>query len=160
MDGVLEVGRVVKAHGVEGDVVVELVTNRHERLAPGGTLDVEGGRRLAVAGARPVPGGRHGSRFIVSFAGVGSRNAAEALRGARLYAAAMEDTGSWWVHELVGARLLAASGAEVGTVVAVEANPASDLLVLDGGALVPLRFVTEKGDGWLKAELPSGLLEL
>ena len=36
-------------------------------------------------------------------------------------------------------------GHELGTVTAVEANPASDLLVLDGGGLIPLRFVVEGG---------------
>jgi 16S rRNA processing protein RimM len=52
------------------------------------------------------------------------------------------------------------TGSQVGTVVAVEANPASDLLVLDGGALVPMCFVTEKQAVRLTVDLPPGLLEL
>ena len=43
---------------------------------------------------------------------------------------------------------------------AVQANPASDLLVLDGGQLVPLRFVVEHGPGRVVIDPPAGLLEL
>jgi hypothetical protein len=42
----------------------------------------------------------------------------------------------------------------------VEANPASDLLVLSGGALVPLCFVVDRQAGRLTVEVPPGLLEL
>ena len=51
-------------------------------------------------------------------------------------------------------------GAPVGTVTAVEANPAHDLLVLDGGALVPMVFVVEQRDGVLVIDPPDGLLDL
>ena len=49
------------------------------------------------------------------------------------------------------------SGVELGTVEAVEANPASDLLVLDGERLVPLTFVVEHEPGVLIADPPDGL---
>jgi 16S rRNA processing protein RimM len=42
---------------------------------------------------------------------------------------------------------------------AVEANPASDLLVLDGERLLPLTFVVEHGDGVIVADPPDGLWE-
>ncbi len=49
----------------------------------------------------------------------------------------------------------------LGTVESVEANPASDLLVLDGGALIPLRFVVEHEPGVrVTVEVPDGLLDL
>jgi ribosomal 30S subunit maturation factor RimM len=50
-------------------------------------------------------------------------------------------------------------GAVLGTVTAVEANPASDLLVLDGGGLVPLRFLVDEEPGRLTVEVPPGLLD-
>ena len=55
--------------------------------------------------------------------------------------------GELWVHELVGAAVVDRAGRELGTVAAVEANPAHDLLVLDGGGLVPMVFVVDQRDG-------------
>jgi 16S rRNA processing protein RimM len=69
------------------------------------------------------------------------------------------------VHELVGALVRdigpSAQG-EVGRVAAVEANPASDLLVLESGALIPTRFVVrlDAAAHVVEVELPEGLLEL
>ena len=52
-------------------------------------------------------------------------------------------------------------GSAVGTVESVQANPGSDLLVLDGGALVPVVFVVERrDDGAVVVDLPEGLLDL
>jgi ribosomal 30S subunit maturation factor RimM len=69
------------------------------------------------------------------------------------------------VHELIGASVRdAASGAELGRISAVEANPASELLVLESGMLIPARFVlrVEAADEArvVVVELPDGLLEL
>ena len=53
------------------------------------------------------------------------------------------------------------TGTELGTVTGVEANPASDLLVLDGGGLIPLRFVTGSEPGVrVTVDIPDGLLDL
>jgi 16S rRNA processing protein RimM len=65
-----------------------------------------------------------------------------------------------WVHELIGCEVFDITGASHGTVVSVQANPASDLLVLDSGALVPLRFVTGAEAGRLTVDVPAGLFEL
>jgi 16S rRNA processing protein RimM len=70
------------------------------------------------------------------------------------------DDGEYWVHELVGARVVSADGRALGTVTAVEANPAHDQLVLDGGALVPMVFVTEHRDGHVVVDVPEGLFDL
>jgi 16S rRNA processing protein RimM len=48
----------------------------------------------------------------------------------------------------------------MGRVTAVEANPAHDLLVLDGGALVPMVFVVEQRDGVVVIDPPDGLFDL
>jgi ribosomal 30S subunit maturation factor RimM len=52
------------------------------------------------------------------------------------------------------------AGADLGTVVAVEANPAHDILVTDEGVLIPIVFVVERGDGRVVVDLPEGLLQL
>lgn len=159
----LEVGRVLRPHGVKGEVVVELVTNRPERVAPGSVLFAgQEGDRLEVGRARRLPGeGRPGrQRWLVSFAGSATREAAERLRGEVLVAPAIEDPSAMWVHDLIGASVETVDGQPLGVVEAVEANPASDLLVLGGGQLIPLRFVVERGSHRLTVNLPTGLLEL
>ena len=74
----------------------------------------------------------------------------------------LDDPDTLWVHDLIGAVVDDTGGTRLGTVVSVEANPASDLLVLDGGALIPLRFVVggRCPGGVSTVELPDGLLDL
>ncbi len=97
----------------------------------------------------------------MQFDGIEGRTAAESLRGTELEAEPLDVPGKLWVHELVGATVRDAAGTELGRVAAVEANPASDLLVLEGGGLIPLRFVTESdiAAGTLMVDIPEGLLD-
>jgi 16S rRNA processing protein RimM len=151
---VLEVGRVVKPHGVRGEVAVEAITNRPEqRFAPGSVLSTDRGP-LEVVAARP-----HHGRWLLTFAGVDDRNAAESLRGLVLQAEPLEEEGALWVHELIGAEVVGVDGRSHGVVQAVEANPASDLLVLPGERLVPLVFVVDQQPGRVVIDPPAGLLE-
>lgn len=157
---------MVRAHGIRGEVIVEAVTNRPERFAPGAVL-FAGDRRLVVQAATPHGGpdalGRPSKgRWIVGFEGVEDRNQAEAMRGTVLTGQALGDLPAeeMWVHDLVGSEVVDRAGEVLGRVTAVEANPASDLLVLDGGALVPMVFVVEAGDGRVVVDPPPGLLEL
>ena len=154
----LDVGRVAKPHGLKGQVVVELWTNRTERMQPGASL-VAAGRILEIVSATPLPEVSGHERWLVTFAGLSRREDAEALRGAVLRAEALEVEGALWVHEMVGADLYDPSGTLVGRVEAVEANPASDLLVLTDGRVVPLTFVSRQADGRLTVDGPPGLLE-
>ncbi len=149
----LEVGHIAKPHGLKGEVIVDLSTDRLERLAPGTTLQTDLGA-LTVVRSQP-----HQHRWIVAFRDVDDREAAEALRGAVLRAEPIDDPGTLWVHDLIGAEVLDMMGRTLGTVGAVEANPASDLLVLEDGELIPLRFVVEHGPGRLVVDIPEGLIE-
>ena len=154
----LLVGRITKAHGLRGDVVVSLLSSEESRLAKGAVLGSARGD-LVVASARP-----HQDKWIVVFDGVNSREAAEALRGVELTGEPIDDPDALWVHDLVGARVREAGGTERGTVTAVLPNPADDLLELDGGALVPVTFVVGfEGDGddrRLVIDPPDGLFEV
>ena len=151
----LEVGRVKKAHGLRGEVIVSLITDRVERVAPG-TILVSGDRTLEVEASRP-----HQKHFIVSFVGVLSREQAEELQGLALHAEPLDDPEELWVHDLIGAPVQRVDGAAVGVVDAVQWNPASDLLVLDNGALVPVLFVVERrDDGVVVIDPPEGLFDL
>lgn len=151
----LVVGRITKAHGLRGEVVVDLLSTETERLAAGSVLDSARGP-LTVVAARP-----HQDRWLVQLDGVASREAAEALRGTELRAEPLDDPDALWVHELVGAEVVEADGTVRGRVVAVVANPADDLLELDGGALVPVGFVTGRDEaGRVVVDAPDGLFDL
>lgn len=115
-----------------------------------------------MVASSPAPGGAGSDRFIVRFAGCSDRAAADRLRGVELSAEALEEPGTLWVHELVGAVVRDGSGAEIGRVAAVEANPASDLLVLESGALIPVHFVTghDPAAQTVDVDIPEGLLDL
>lgn len=150
---VLVVGAIGRAHGLTGSVVVHLVTDQLERLAPGATFETDRGE-LTVEAARPL-----NANHVVSFSGIESREDAETYRGVELRAAPLERDDVLWVDELIGAEVQTSDGTSVGLVAAIEANPASDLLVLDTGALIPSRFVVGSlADGVITVEVPEGLL--
>jgi 16S rRNA processing protein RimM len=150
----LEVGRIVKPHGLRGEVIVALSTNREERVAPGSVL-VAGDRELRVERSAP-----HRGRFIVTFEGVSGIDAAEELRDVGLFAPPLDDPDVLWVHEMIGSQVEDGGGRLLGTVEAVQANPASDLLVLETGVLIPLRFVVscEPGER-ITVDVPDGLVD-
>ncbi|HET6967605.1 MAG TPA: ribosome maturation factor RimM, partial [Ornithinibacter sp.] len=150
-----EVGRVAKPHGLRGEVVVALSTNRPERVAKGTVLQTDDGP-LTITASRP-----HQHRWIVRFDGVDTREAAEALHGVVLRAEPLDDPDALWVHELVGSEVVELDGTARGRVAAVLANPADDLLELEGGALVPLGFMVERdAEGRIVVDVPDGLFDL
>lgn len=134
--GLLEVGRIGRAHGVRGDVFIDLTTDRVERVAVGARLWVRDQWREVQTSHRSS------TRWRVHLSGVEERTAAEALTGSVLFAEPIDDPNTLWVHQLIGARVVEASGVERGQCVAVIDNPAADLLELDSGALVPANFIT------------------
>jgi len=150
----LEVGRILKAHGLRGQVIVDLWSDRVERLDAGSRLDSVRGPLVVVSAAA------HQDRFLVTFEGVDTREQADRLHGVVLSAAPLVDEDVIWIDELFGAEVVDAAGVARGTVVEVEANPASDLMVLDTGALVPLTFVTEvEANRRVVVDAPEGLFE-
>lgn len=152
----LEVGRITKPHGVRGDVLVLLSTERTSRLDPGSVLQTDRGPLTVVSSSR------HQDRWIVQFEGFTDRAEVESWRGVALRAEPLDDQDEdvLWVHELVGSTVALVDGDEVGTVMEIESNPASDLLVLDSGALVPVVFITKHEPGRVTIDPPDGLFDL
>ena len=156
-DALREVGRIGRAHGVQGGLYVTLITDRVERLAPGARL-LAGAQWLTVAESRLQQ-----QRWLVRFVGVDDRTAAEKLTNSVLQAEPIEidgDDDALWVHELIGARVVDQQGVDRGTCVAVIDNPAHDILELDSGALVPVIFVVSCLDGVASIDPPDGLFDL
>lgn len=142
----LVVARVGRAHGIKGELTVEVRTDAPgARFVPGVALATDPPERgpLVVTGARD-----HNGTLLLTFDQVSDRSAAEALRGTLLLADVdadgADEADAWYAHRLVGLRAVTLDGRDVGEVVGLEHLPAQDLLVIrnvDGrDVLVP--FVT------------------
>jgi 16S rRNA processing protein RimM len=153
-DDLLEVGRIGRAHGVRGDVLVHLTTDRLERVAVGSRLRA-GDRWLTVTASS-----RSNDRWRVHFEGIDDRNVAESLSGTGLSAEPLDDPDVLWVHHLIGSEVVEVGGTRRGRCVAVLDNPAADLLELDSGALVPVTFVVSAAEGVVTIDPPEGLFDL
>ena len=168
----LVVGRVVKAHGITGEVVVDVRTDDPEtRFARGTSLRAraKGGaeRRLVVDSSRP-----HGGRLLVRLDGVADRDGADALRGTLFLVDSselppIEDPDEFYDHQLEGLRVRTTAGADVGTVAEVLHTAAGELLSVRTGdreVLVPFvgAIVTSVSlaDQVIEIDPPEGLLEL
>jgi 16S rRNA processing protein RimM len=134
-------------------VYVDLTTDRTDRLDRGARLWARD-QELVVEAARPS-----NRRWLVTFEGF-DRSRAERFTGAELLAEPIEDPDVLWVHDLIGARVVELDGTDRGRCVAVVDNPAADLLELESGALVPVRFVVTAADGVVTVDVPEGLFEL
>ncbi len=140
----LLVGRVGRAHGLKGDVAVDVRTDEPDRrFAAGTTYDTARGRLTVASTAW------HGQRLVVSFHEASDRAAADGLRGVELRVAVPsdvrpDDPDEFYDHQLVGLTACSESGEVVGPVTDVLHLPAQDVLVIRRGSrdvLVP--FVCE-----------------
>jgi 16S rRNA processing protein RimM len=148
----LEVGRIVKPVGLKGQVVVAFTSTHPDRVATGAVFDTSLGPLTIVASSHER------SAHLVTFAEITSREEAETFRGVVLFAEPLDDDDVIWIDELFGAEVVDQEGVTRGVVVEVEANPASDLMVLDTGHLVPLTFVVKVEPGQrVEVEVPEGL---
>lgn len=156
-DGLLEVGRIGKPHGVKGDVFVSFTSDVPQRQVIGAEfVIVTAGqdKRLVISAIRPQQ-----ERFVVHFEGIDDRNDAEKLTNKFLFAAPIEDADALWVHQLIGSAVVDVNGESWGTCIGVLNNPAHDILEIEGGLLVPIPFV-ESCDGVTTViNPPEGLRE-
>jgi 16S rRNA processing protein RimM len=170
----LVVGRVVKAHGITGELVVEVRTDDPDmRFAPGTHLRARpsrGGpeREYIIESAR-----EHSGRLLVRLEGVADRNAAEALRGNVFLVDTedlppIDDPDEFYDHQLEGLRVVTIDGRLIGNVNEVLHTAAGELLSVtsETGAEVLVPFVsaivTEVSlqDQTIEIDPPEGLLEL
>ncbi len=154
-EDLLEVGHIRRAHGLRGDVFVQLISDSDIRVAPGAEFFADG-ERLVVESSRVASNGRR----VVKFAQIGDRTAAEKYANRALQGRPIDDPEALWAHELIGRRVVEVDGTEHGRCVSVLANPAADLLELDNGALVPTTFVVSNDGDVVVVDTPDGLFEL
>ena len=156
-DGLLEVGRIGKPHGVRGDLFLSLTSDLVQRREVGAQLiifDSSGKRTLTITSSRPQQ-----DRWVVHFEGIDDRNAAEKLTNKFLYAAPIYGAEGLWVHQLIGSEVEDTSGVSWGICTGVLNNPAHDLLELESGVLIPMPFVLSCDEGITVIDPPAGLRE-
>lgn len=137
------IGRIGRAHGIRGELNVDIRTDEPDRrFAPGSSV-ICGDRTLTVATAR-----HHSGRLVVSFKEVPDRTAAEAIHGTMLEAEVdpldvPEDPDEFYDHQLVGLEART-DDTVVGTVTGIVHGPHQDTLTVDiDGREVFIPFVAE-----------------
>ncbi|MEV5123568.1 ribosome maturation factor RimM [Streptomyces decoyicus] len=144
----LVVARIGRAHGIKGEVTVEVRTDEPElRLAPGAVLATE----PSSVGPLTIATGRvHSGRLLLRFEGVADRTAAEALRNTLLIAEVdpeevPEDPEEFYDHQLIDLDVVTRDGTEIGRISEISHLPYQDLLVVQrpDGSEVLIPFVSE-----------------
>ncbi|TDC62605.1 ribosome maturation factor RimM [Actinomadura sp. GC306] len=164
----LVVGRIGRAHGIRGEVAIDVRTDEPDsRFAAGTTISTD----PAPTGPLTIERARwHSGRLLVRFAGIGDRDAAEALRGTWLVVdpgdiSPSTDPDDYHDQELIGLTVVTADGGDVGEVADI-LHHGQDLLVVRGAAgerLVPfVAAIVPEVDvpgGRLVIDPPPGLLD-
>ena len=125
-ESTVAVGRITRAHGVQGELAVLVISEVPGRFADGETVWLEDGRTLTVESSRP-----HKDRLLVRFREVQTREQAEALQRALLVVPESLSPelpeGSWWDHRIVGCAIETDTGRALGTVHDVIHTAANDV---------------------------------
>lgn len=144
----LVVARIGRAHGIKGEVTVEVRTDEPEiRLGPGAVLATE----PASTGPLTIETGRvHSGRLLLRFEGVRDRTGAEALRNTLLIADVdpeelPEDPEEFYDHQLMDLDVVLADGTEIGRITEITHLPSQDLFIVErpDGTEVMIPFVEE-----------------
>ncbi|MFF5422802.1 MULTISPECIES: ribosome maturation factor RimM [unclassified Streptomyces] len=144
----LVVARIGRAHGIKGEVTVEVRTDEPElRLGPGAVLLTD----PASTGPLTIESGRvHSGRLLLRFEGVHDRTAAEALRNTLLIAEVdptelPEEEDEYYDHQLIDLDVVLADGTEVGVITEISHLPSQDLFIVErpDGTELMIPFVSE-----------------
>jgi 16S rRNA processing protein RimM len=164
------VGRIARAHGLRGQVIVDPDTDfPEERFQPGAELFVE--RQGRAEALRIATVRFHRERPVIGFADVATIDEAEALAGRELRVPhdrlAALPGGSFYRHDLVGCAVDTVAGERVGVVSGVEGSMGSSRLVVDGPrgqVLIPLAAdicqAIDVAAKRITIAAPDGLLDL
>jgi len=167
----LVIGRIIRPHGVRGDLICEVRTDEpDERFVAGSVLVTDPAEHgpVKLEYVRWYQG-----RLLITLEGVADRDAAEALRGVLLCVDSAditepEDPEEFRDHDLVDLRVEDTDGTVIGNVTRVEHGPAHDMLVVrrdgDKPALIPFIHAmvptVDVPGGRIVVTLPDGLLDL
>jgi 16S rRNA processing protein RimM len=144
-------GVVTGAHGIRGEVKVKSFTSDPKAIASYGVLQTASGSVIEIIKIRPAK-----DEFICTLKTVADRNQAEALRGTELFVdRAQLPKGETLLSDLVG-RTVTQSSSVLGTITGFQNFGAGELMELDTGLLIPVRFMTSEA---VTVDLPDGFLD-
>jgi 16S rRNA processing protein RimM len=150
------VGVITGAHGIKGEVKVKSFTADPKAFSAYGQLTSKDGRGFEITKAKFAK-----DDFICTLKNVVDRNQSEALRGIELFVAREKmpklPPGEFYLHDLEGKPVLAADH-KIGVITGFQNFGAGELLELEGGTLIPLRFVREVNEAVI-LDLPDGYLD-
>ena len=164
------VGRIARAHGIRGQVIVNPETDfPDERFRPGAELFVERGgtvEALTVTTAR-----FHRDRPVIGIAGVETMNDAETLAGLELRVPverlAPLPSDTFYRHDLIGCRVETRYGREIGVVRNVEGELTGSRLVVDAAGqevliplVAPICTLVDPAAKRIVIDPPDGLIEV
>ena len=135
-DDLLAIGRVARAHGLKGELRVELFFDGSDALEHTSELwlsqkaeTADAAQKHGIEWARPVP-----RAYLVKLEGVVERNGAEALRGRTVWVARSalpeSDDSEYYLVDLIGAKVTGPEG-DIGTVIEIATHPSVDALVIE-----------------------------
>lgn len=122
------IGEIATAHGIKGFVKVRSFVD-DETLLSGDNVFVKetGDKKIQITLKNALKGD-----WVAEVKGVADRNAAESLRGTKLYidrdAMPEADDGEFYVEDLKGLKIVDKDGKDIGTVLSIENFGASDLI--------------------------------
>lgn len=137
----LQVGRIGRAHGIDGEATIEVRTDEPEiRFARGARVETESKGSLIIRSGRV-----HNGILLLAFEGIEDRNSIEKLRDTILYADVDidepgHDEDDYHVQQLIGCTAYVIDGNEYGVIKDVLNLPGQDVLVIDtvsGEVLIP-----------------------
>jgi 16S rRNA processing protein RimM len=152
----IPVGVILGAHGIRGDVKVKSFTADPSAFASYGPLSASDGRIFEITKSKPAT-----DHFICTLKNVTDRNQSEALKGTELLVAREKfpklPGGEFYLSDLNG-RELEADGKSLGQIVGFQNYGAGDLMELQSGELIPVRFISSVAEKVL-VDLPEGYLD-
>ena len=166
-DGRVCVGRIAGAHGIRGWVRITSYTEEPEGVAAYGPVSDEKGERMFELEIMRMAK----AQVVARIPGVTDRNAAEALRGMRLFvpraALPQPDSDEFYFEDLIGLAVETAAGVSLGRVLSVQDFGTGPLLEVGHtrGATVLVPFtrdvvpVVDLAAGRIEIDPPAGLLE-
>lgn len=164
----LLVGRILRAHGLEGEAFVRPFSDYPDRFAVGSILRLgdDHGVSLLIEAIRP-----HKDGYLIRFEGIADRTMVEHLAGRELVISLEEaeplEEGEFFLHELIGLRVETVNGESVGEVSEVITHGPHDYLVVRGPRadhLIPMIDAIvrtlDPEEGLAVIDPPDGLLDL
>ena len=157
----IEAGRIVNTHGVQGEVKIEVWLDSPQFLKSFKRLYTDAGQELRVVSARV-----HKDFVIACLEGVDDINAAMTLKN-RTVSIRREDArlpkGAFFLQDILGARVVDEDGREIGVLEDVLETPASNIYVVKGESehLIPAvpEFIkkTDAENGVVTVHLIEGM---